>query len=610
MTQTLPASSFFARHSLKIMAVCLFLLPFAAIGSIRAKSSNKNDVRNWIPKEYEETIVYRDFRELFQGEEFVLVSWDGCNASNKRIEDLALKLLPPVRIDYRGESLPDGHAASDLDTAKLDIETRLRDQRQADAVATGADAPVVKLHYGLWLNRKGQETLCVFENVQDEGDPHNPNREMAYAVVTREPHGYFKGIMTGPRAIRQITTRNAGFAEEAAIEGLAGALYAPGTVLRRGAKLMVDDHPLPFNGAKIEIQDGYVQVDGANLNDKGRPVLANGRTIWVDAVPVHKFDGENRPLDPATGAVLKPDEVCHVGMSLRQTCVVVTMSADGLKDKKAAVDKLRTVAIDECSIPADKLHIGGPPVDNVAIDNAGNKSLNILAGVAVVIGFIVSWFSLRSVKLVLIVITAGIYASILSLSIVWWTGAPVDAILFTMPSLVYVATTSGAIHLSNYYRDVRLEGHPASGAGGAALHHAAVPLSLATGTTAVGLATLCYTELVPIYYFGLYSAIGVLVSAAVVGVLHSGRARTLEAGPRQSRVGYAGRGERNPHARQGFRLLLERRPMGDAAQQESFVRLLRGDGAGRLRSDLRRNLGPTDAVAFAARADFDGLRVS
>ena len=37
-------------------------------------------------------------------------------------------------------------------------------------------------------------------------------------------------------------------------------------------------------------------------------------------------------------------------------------------------------------------------------------------------------------------------------------------------------------------------------------------MALATGTTAVGLLTLCYSELVPIQLFGLYSAIGVIVS--------------------------------------------------------------------------------------------------
>ena len=45
-----------------------------------------------------------------------------------------------------------------------------------------------------------------------------------------------------------------------------------------------------------------------------------------------------------------------------------------------------------------------------------------------------------------------------------------------------------------------------------AIKHAWLPFSLATGTTAVGLLTLCYSELVPIQLFGFYSAVGVVIS--------------------------------------------------------------------------------------------------
>ena len=45
-----------------------------------------------------------------------------------------------------------------------------------------------------------------------------------------------------------------------------------------------------------------------------------------------------------------------------------------------------------------------------------------------------------------------------------------------------------------------------------AIKHAWLPLTLATGTTAVGLLTLCYSELVPIQLFGFYSAVGVVFS--------------------------------------------------------------------------------------------------
>ena len=97
--------------------------------------------------------------------------------------------------------------------------------------------------------------------------------------------------------------------------------------------------------------------------------------------------------------------------------------------------------------------MGGPPVDNVSIDKAGQTSVTILFALSLVVGFFVSWWSLKSKALVGLVLASGVYSMFASLAIVWYSGYPVDAILLTMPSLVYVATTSGAIHLANYYRD-------------------------------------------------------------------------------------------------------------------------------------------------------------
>jgi predicted RND superfamily exporter protein len=99
----------------------------------------------------------------------------------------------------------------------------------------------------------------------------------------------------------------------------------------------------------------------------------------------------------------------------------------------------------------------------------------------------------------------------LALAIVYYTGGTVNAILLTMPSLVYVAATSGAIHLSNYYRDSLAE-HGPVGAVESAVKHASLPLGLATGTTSVGLVSLCISDLVPIKMFGLYSAVGVVAT--------------------------------------------------------------------------------------------------
>lgn len=235
-----------------------------------------------------------------------------------------------------------------------------------------------------------------------------------------------------------------------------------------------------------------------------------------------------------------------IGKDGRQTCLVLTVNQaeearwEVLRDKlrfwwnkpdpadpasgpkrstekfmHAVVNQIATVATEECGISAKDLHMGGPPVDNAAIDVEGEKSLYRLAGISFFVGLFMSWWCLRSWRLTIMVISSALFTAGLSLLVVFLSGAQMNAILLTMPSLVYVAATSGAIHLANYYRDsVRQHGY--EGAPDRTARNAWLPLALATGTTSIGLASMMITNLVPIRLFGLYSAIGVIISFAVV----------------------------------------------------------------------------------------------
>jgi predicted RND superfamily exporter protein len=342
------------------MAVLVFLLPLVVVGAIKAKGNNRNDVKGWLPLEYPETQTYRFFRRNFQGEEFILISWEGCTMVDPRLELLARKLIP----------LPEE--------------------------ASRIERPL-----------------------------------------------YFKTAQTGPRAVEQMTGEPLNLDRTEAIDRLTGAIIGP-----------------PPKGVK----------SGSTADDLDR----------------------------------------------RQTCLVLTLADTARANLHGAIDEIKHVATAECGIPEADLHMGGPPVDNVSIDKAGQTSVTILFGLSLVVGFFVSWWSLKSKALVALVIASGVYSMFASLALVWYSGYPVDAILLTMPSLVYVATTSGAIHLANYYRDQLAETGVQEGAAGRAVHHALLPLSLATGTTAVGLATLAVSELVPIKMFGIFSAAGVVVSFLIL----------------------------------------------------------------------------------------------
>ncbi|NMC22100.1 MAG: MMPL family transporter [Thermogutta sp.] len=221
-----------------------------------------------------------------------------------------------------------------------------------------------------------------------------------------------------------------------------------------------------------------------------------------------------------------------VGMDGRQTCLVMTIDpraeerwerhfqGDPTQKKfmHAVIDHVHETALQVCDIQPEELHLGGPPVDNVAIDVEGQRSLIRLAVVCGVVGLVVSWWCLRSWGLTAMVFTTGIFSAGLSMVAVWLSGNHMNAILLTMPALVYVAAVSGAIHMANYYRDTLRRqqaaglADPAAGAPDGAVREAWLPLFLATGTTAFGLASLSVSELLPVKQFGVFSAVGVIVS--------------------------------------------------------------------------------------------------
>ena len=87
--------------------------------------------------------------------------------------------------------------------------------------------------------------------------------------------------------------------------------------------------------------------------------------------------------------------------------------------------------------------MGGPPVDNVAIDEEGQITLVRLIGFSVVLGIGLGYLCFRRVTVTMMVFIVGGISAIASLGIVWWTGSSVDAILMSMPSLVYVLGLSG-----------------------------------------------------------------------------------------------------------------------------------------------------------------------
>ena len=97
---------FFSSHSFKVLMVLVFLLPLCGRGSRKTLTSNDNRVEDWLPAEYEETQDLRWFKQHFENETFLLISWDGCDLSDPRQELFAQKLLPAEDLPQPGGGEP------------------------------------------------------------------------------------------------------------------------------------------------------------------------------------------------------------------------------------------------------------------------------------------------------------------------------------------------------------------------------------------------------------------------------------------------------------------------------------------------------------------------
>jgi predicted RND superfamily exporter protein len=247
-------------------------------------------------------------------------------------------------------------------------------------------------------------------------------------------------------------------------------------------------------------------------DQRGEPVpfrrIATGSELVAQMTAEPVSLDRDRIISRLKGTIVGPDG--------QTTCAIVTLNELAHGQLKPALAEMLAVA-DSIGLDPDTVHLGGPPVVNAAIDRSSSQSLLRLAGLAAVIGLVIAWLCFRTVRLTAAVFLIATYSTVLSLAILPLCGVPLNAILITMAPLVYVAAMSGAIHLANYYLDNLHAG--SANPTRQAVRHAALPLGLATATTAVGLLSLWFSDLLPIRLFGLFSAIGVVVALALQLVL-------------------------------------------------------------------------------------------
>ncbi|MCA9227028.1 MAG: MMPL family transporter [Planctomycetales bacterium] len=223
----------------------------------------------------------------------------------------------------------------------------------------------------------------------------------------------------------------------------------------------------------------------------------------------------SEPLNLPRAEALRRLQGTLVGPDGKTSGLVVMVGEAGAADRHRAVAVLQEVAEEAAGLSAAELRMGGPTIDSVALYSESQRMRYTLSAGSVLLALFLGWRCLKQVKLAAIVFATSLFCAALSVSIVYYTGGTMSLVLVTMPTMIFVLVISGAIHLVHYYRDATVHRSMAA-APNYMVAAGWLPTTLTGCTTAVGLASLAVSEVVPVKQFGIYSATGVLIALPVL----------------------------------------------------------------------------------------------
>ncbi|MCA9213230.1 MAG: MMPL family transporter, partial [Planctomycetales bacterium] len=533
--------SFFARYSMIILLIIAFFTPFAMRGARIAVSRIKNDVKDWLPADFAETSDLDWFREHFLGEQFVIVSWEGCTGKSddllfQNFVDNLFPEVPPSLQQRRKQAkqqfgLPEGDPRVDnFPNWRNNVNRRDFIDDELDLYTRSmlpTDLPPEEEFVG---NQLGLYTIDNdFENWGGQQEKWLKGADEIWYYITPDGDLYRwadDGAIFAPiiNAARRMMAGNSVSGEKVASFGEVDGPWYYEDPNRLSARLFKSVTTGPSVLAQLTKNKGQVSIS---------------REEGIDRLEGYLF-GRNRSTDPTQSTDTELEDIS--AWLPRQTCIVLTLTDAAKQDLRRAIGRgilgkprgeLLKIA-EKSGVHAPRqpslippaigwmfpepppeetpaIKIGGPPVDNVAIDEEGQITLVRLLGFSLLVGISLSWISFRSFAITMMVFLVGGLSAVISVSIIYWSDSSVDAIMLSMPSLVYVLGLSGAVHIVNYYRET-VQHLGTRGATERAIKLGWRPCTLAAITTALGLISLCASEIQPIKKFGLFSATGVLAT--------------------------------------------------------------------------------------------------
>jgi hypothetical protein len=252
-----------------------------------------------------------------------------------------------------------------------------------------------------------------------------------------------------------------------------------------------------------------VSWDGASLDDprlqqwveKLGPEVAKGQYYEAVVSPADVIaDLENTGQPMQRGDSMKRLRGVLLGDD-GTAALVILFTEEGVRDHTRSIQRLRELADLVPGLGSDQLRMVGAVHESYAIDVAAAHCLDSLVLPSTVLALSVCLGCIRSLAASAVVMLLAATGQVIAVSFVYYGGYQFNAVLIVLPTLIFMLTLSGAVHLVNYHLE-----NPC-GNSLIALRRGWWPCTLSSLTTMLGMGSLAASELAPVRQFGWMSAV-------------------------------------------------------------------------------------------------------
>ena len=203
--------------------------------------------------------------------------------------------------------------------------------------------------------------------------------------------------------------------------------------------------------------------------------------------------------------------------------IVYLKKIEGPATRRTAVEGIEA-AVAAATDEGTRIHLAGSPLMNVSLDRGSLRNSVRFLPAAVVVSVLILIVTLRGITPVLAVLCAVGVTTLWATAIPVALGKTLNMITVAMPSLLFVLSLSGGIHITSRFLAYRSGASSPTEAIRQALAEVIRPVFLSNVTTALGFGALSVSEMPPVVEFGIFTGIGILLSfffnmAIVPGIL-------------------------------------------------------------------------------------------